>query len=84
MLHRGARVDLDKPDVEVRVDHEVIAEHLVRVLTVNHHVTGCKHTPYNPLLNLWLNLARVYVGATVLLSQVVLKRVTRPHIPLDI
>jgi hypothetical protein len=56
----------------------------VRVLTVNHHVTGCKHTPYNPLLNLWLNLARVYVGATVLLSQVVLKRVTRPHIPLDI
>lgn len=34
VLHARARVDLDQPHVQVRVHHEIVAEHLVGAITM--------------------------------------------------
>ena len=61
MLHGRTGVDLDEPDVEVRVDHEVVAEHLMAVVPVHDHVSCCEDAAYNALLDL-----RLYLGCICL------------------
>jgi hypothetical protein len=61
MLHGRTRVDLNEPDVEICVDHEVVAEHLMAVVPVHDHVSRCKDTSYDALLDL-----RLYLGCICL------------------
>ena len=83
MLHRWAWIDLDKPHVEVSVDHEVVAKHLMSVFAMYHHVSCCEYTSYDALLHLWLYFCGVNICSSILFSQILLEHVTRPHVSFD-
>ena len=53
VLHARARVYLDQPHVQVRVHHEVIAEHLVGAITMLKNLFCCQDRIYDALSDLW-------------------------------
>ena len=86
VFHAWTRIDLNEPHVKVRVDHKIVAEHLVRVLPVHHHLSGRQNAPYDAFFDLRYNLLSVYIRISIghcflkMLSELVAK----PHVALDL
>jgi len=82
VFHGGARVDFNEPDVKIGVDHEIVTEHLMSVLSVHHHVS-CRHDTANDA-HLYLRLHLLSVGVlSKCLCEVSLELSPMPHVPFD-
>jgi hypothetical protein len=55
VVHGRGRVDLDQPDMIVLIDHEIVSEHLMRVLPVFNELLCGLQRPFHNILHLRLN-----------------------------
>ena len=83
MLHGRTGVNLDEPHVVLSINHKIVAEHLMCILSVHHGIPCCEHTRYNTLLDLWLYLRLIHVFPLRCLLQVFLELITSPHVAFD-
>jgi hypothetical protein len=79
VFHRRTRVDLNEPHIKVRINHEIIAEHLMSIIAMHYHVSRRHNTPDYASLDLRLDLTCI-CARVELLVQISRELRTFPHV----
>lgn len=83
LLHRGTGINLNEPNPQILINHEVVPEELEAVLAVVDLVLNCHQGCFDVFLDLWPYLVLVGILAELII-EVVGEFLTAPHVAFDL
>ena len=80
VLHGRTRIDFNQPNIKVRINHKIVAKHLMCIISMYYHLSCSQYTSDDTLLDLRLDPSLIDRWILILFNKESFILISAPHV----